>query len=390
MARSPRPVRRRSRSTADLELFAPTSSGLEPALARELRGLGARDVRPAERGVAFRGDARLVYRANLWLRTAHRVLWRIAEFPATNRRELYEGARAVGWDEHLTLERTLAVDAVGQAPGLDHTQFVARVVKDAVVDWFRDRTGRRPSVDPAQPDLALNARLAGGRCALSIDTSGERMHRRGYRPAFGAAAPLKETIAAGILLLSGYAGERPLVDPFCGSGTILVEAALIATRTAPGLLGRRFGLSRHPAFDRRLFREVQEEARAEIRELDGCPIAGADLDEDALRAAAAAARGAGVDDLIRLKRADARELTVDAGSAVVTNPPYGERLGEVAALAELYERFGVALKRGCRGASAHVLTGSKYLAGRLGLRAERRDPLRNGRIDCRLMHYELY
>lgn len=383
-------VRRRERPPEGVTLFATTAAGLEPVLARELRALGARDVEAGLRGVSFTGDRRLLYRANLWLRTAHRVLLPIAEFPARDRQELYDGVRTVDWNEHLTLDRTLAVDAVSHRSALDHTQFVSRVVKDGVVDWFRDRTGRRPSVDAANPDLALNARISGDRCTLSVDTSGERMHRRGYRPTFGAEAPLKETLAAGVLLLSDYDGTGPLVDPFCGSGTLLVEAALIATNTAPGLLGRPFGLRRHPSFDARLFDEVREEARAAVREIDGCPIAGSDVAESAVRAATAAVRGAGIDDVVRVRRAEIGELAPRSEGRIVTNPPFGERLGEIQQLAGLYQRLGDLLKQRCRGTTAHVLTGSKFLAGRIGLAPSRRDVLWNGPLECRLLHFELY
>jgi len=383
-------VRRRERPAEGMALFATTAAGLEPVLAKELRALGARDIEPSLRGVSFSGDRSLLYRANLWLRTAHRLLLPIAEFPARDRKELYDGARTVAWDEHLSLDRTLAVDAVSHLSTLDHTQFISRVVKDAVVDWFRDRTGRRPSVDAANPDLALNARISGDRCTLSVDASGERMHRRGYRPSFGAEAPLKETLAAGILLLSGYDGEGPLVDPFCGSGTLLVEAALIATNTAPGLLGRPFGLRRHPSFDARLFDDIRQDAQAAVRDVEGCPIVGSDVSDLAVRAASAAVRGAGVDDIVRVRRSDIGDLRSREQGRVVTNPPFGERLGEIQALADLYRRLGDLLKQRCRGMSAHVLTGSKFLAGRIGLAPSRRDTLWNGRIECRLLHFDLY
>ncbi|MFO8073512.1 MAG: THUMP domain-containing protein [Polyangia bacterium] len=371
-------------------LFATTAAGLEEVLARELRELGAREVRPAARGVAFCGDAKLVYRANLWLRTALRVLRPIAEFDARDRDELYKKARAVRWSDHTTVDRTLAVDAVSHRSRLDHTQYVSRLIKDAIVDWFRDSCGRRPSVDARSPDLGLNVRLNRDRCTLSVDTSGARLNRRGYRPAFGAEAPLAEHLAAGILLLSGYEGG-PLLDPMCGSGTLLVEAALIGTNTAPGLLGRHFGFQRQPGFDRKLWRELVAEARGLARRSDETGwIDGSDVSEEAVRAARAAASGAGVDDVVRVRRAELEEIPPRGEGHVVTNPPYGERLGELAELAELYGRLGDVLKQRCRGTSAHVLTGSRFLAGKIGLRPARRDPLWNGPIECRLLHYDIY
>lgn len=384
-------VRRRSAgSSAPLELFAPTAAGLEQVLAAELRAIGARRVEVATRGVAFRGSWETVLRANLWLRTAHRVLISLAEFEAADREQLYEGARAIDWDRQMSVDQTLAVDAVSHYSELSHTQFASRVVKDAVVDWFRDRVGRRPAVDPQGADLRISIRLRADRCTLSIDTSGTRLHRRGYRPAFGAAAPLKETLAAGVLLLSGYDGAQPLVDPMCGSGTLLVEAALIARNLAPGLLGREFGFMRHPEFDPDLWQQLRREARESAREVDGCPIRGSDISPEAVRAARAAVAGAGVDDLIAVRRADLTALEPRRGGRVVTNPPYGDRLGEIKDLAGLYQTLGDVLKRSCGEMTAHVLVASKFLAGRIGLRPHRRDVLWNGPIECRLLHFDIY
>jgi len=374
-----------------MELYATTSAGLEDVLVKELERLGASRIEPGARGAAFCGDISIAYRANLWLRTAHRVLAKIATFDAHDRTELYNGVRAIDWGAHMTPEMTLAVDAVSNRSALSHTQFASRVVKDGVVDWFRDKCGRRPSVDPKTPDLLLNARIVDDVCTLSWDTSGERLHRRGYRVSFGAEAPLKETLAAGVLLLSGYDGSSPLIDPMCGSGTLLVEAAMIAKNQAPGLLGRRFGLERHPSFEPLLWNNIRGEARAIVREPDGVPIRGSDISEYALRAAAAAIRGAGVDDVVSLRCAPLSELPKqNAPGTLVTNPPYGERMGDLKYLGPLYAELGDLLKHRCVGMTAHVLTGSKILAGKIGLHAKRRDPLWNGALECRLLHYELY
>jgi putative N6-adenine-specific DNA methylase len=384
-------VRRRAAgAAAPLDLFAPTGAGLEQILAAELRSIGARDVAPATRGVAFRGSWETVYKANLWLRTAHRVLVSLGEFDAPDRQSLYDGARAIDWTRQMSVDQTLAVDAVSHRSELSHTQFASRVVKDAVVDLFRDRFGRRPSVDPRGADLRINARLRADRCTISIDTSGPRLHRRGYRPTFGVAAPLKETLAAGLLLLAGFDGTAPLVDPMCGSGTLLVEAALIARNVAPGSLGRSFAFTNHPSFDRALWKQLLREARESIRDVEGCPVRGSDISPEAVRVARAAVAGAGVDDLVIVRRVDLAALEPRAGGRVVTNPPYGERLGEIKGLAGLYETLGDVLKRSCREMTAHVLVGSKFLAGRIGLRPSRRDVLWNGPIECRLLHYDIY
>lgn len=383
-------LRRPSRPAPGLKLFATTAAGLEEILAAELRAIGARGVLPADRGVAFAGDLAAVYRANLCLRTAHRVLLELAEFDAPTREALYEGVARIPWGDHLEPDGTLAVDAVSNRSALSHTQFIAQVVKDAVVDGFRARHGRRPSVDREQPRLRINARLHEDRCTLSLDTSGDRLHRRGYRPLLREGAPLKETLAAGILLLSGYDGTSPLVDPMCGSGTLLVEGALIARNIAPGLLGRRFGFMDHPSFDRALWSMVFGEARAKVRKAGEARIAGSDVSEAALRAARIAVRGAGVDDAVSIRRADVADLVPRGDGHVVVNPPYGERLGEMDELGALYGTLGDVLKHRCRGMSAHVFVGSKFLAGRIGLRPKRRDILWNGAIECRLLHFDLY
>ncbi|MCP4600643.1 MAG: RNA methyltransferase [Proteobacteria bacterium] len=383
-------IKRRKNDKADFRLFATTAAGLEDELAAELRGIGVRSIDPAIRGIGFTGDIETIYRANLWLRTAHRVLLELDEFEATDREALYEGVSHIHWSDHLSVNGTLAVDTISSGSNLSHTQFVSQVVKDAIVDGFRRRLGRRPNVDQKDPDLQLNARLSGNRCTLSIDTSGKRLHRRGYRPDFGVQAPLKETLAAGILLKSGYDGSMPLIDPMCGSGTFLVEGALIAKNIAPGLLGRRFGFMRGSSFDQRIWKNLTIEAKAMIRRDKEALIVGSDISEETIRATGTAAQGAGVDDAIRLRRANLSDLAERTKGMVVTNPPYGERLGEMEELAELYRTLGNVLKQRCRGMTAHVLTSSKFLSGKIGLRPKNRDVLWNGAIECRLLHYDLY
>jgi putative N6-adenine-specific DNA methylase len=390
MTRTTHVVKRKSKAQGPLKLFATTEAGLEENLVAELKKIGARGIVKAVRGAAFTGDLTTVYKANLWLRTAGRVLIELAVFEAPNREALYEGARRIPWQDHLSLNNTLAVDAVSNRSKMNHTQFISQVVKDAIVDNFRSRTGKRPNVDSKNPDLKINARLLEDRCTLSVDTSGQRLHRRGYRPLFGVVAPLKENLAAGILLQSGYDGSRPLVDPMCGSGTLLIEGALIARNIAPGLLGRSFGFTHHPSFDKRLWQNVVAEAKAASIKDAPCVISGSDISQDAIRTAMAAVQGAGMDDSIRLRKADFTDLRAHSGGLVVTNPPFGERLGEIEQLADLYADLGNVLKRRCVGMTAHILTSSKFLSGRIGLRPKRRSMLWNGAMECRLLHFEIY
>jgi putative N6-adenine-specific DNA methylase len=393
MIRTVRPsIRNRGGSrSADLRLFATTAPGLEGVLLSELRRLGATDPKEALRGVSFGGDLGMLYRANLWSRTATRVLVRIAEFDTRDRDHLYKGSREVAWEEHMTPDMTLAVDAVGGNSEIHHTQFASQVVKDGIVDRFRDKVGRRPAVDVKKPDIRINARINGDRCILSWDSSGQRLHRRGYRSSFGGPTPLQETLAAGILLLSGYDGSGELIDPMCGSGTILVEAAMMAKNLAPGILGREFAFMRHLSFNRRLWSNELEDAQRAVREVDGCRVRGSDVSEDSVRAARTAVLGAGVDDIVAVRRMDMRSLSVsESAGHVVTNPPYGERLGEINRLADLYADLGDTLKQRCSGMTAHVLTSSKFLAGKIGLKTRKRDILWNGPLECRLLHFDLF
>jgi putative N6-adenine-specific DNA methylase len=385
-----RPKKTQKDHSGQFKLFATTDAGFEEILAKELKRLGARRIHTAERGAGFTGDLSMVYRANIHLRCAYRVLLELAEFDAPNREALYEGVRQVFWGEHMTLENTFAVDAVSNRSALSHTQFVSRVVKDAIVDGFNRRFGRRPNVDPAEPDIRINARILNDRCTLSLDTSGERLHRRGYRPSHGVAAPLKETLAAGILMTSGFKGDTPLYDPMCGSGTFLVEAALLAKRIAPGLLGRTHAFRRLPWFDRTLYKQIVTEAKEMVLHDVSCDIVGTDIDDNALRAVRAAASGAGVDDLIRVRKRDLKEFQPRSKGMVVTNPPYGERLGDIPHLEGLYRDLGDILKQRCTGMTAHILTASPFLAKQIGLRPHRRDILFNGPLECRLLHFRMY
>jgi len=286
--------------------FATASAGVEDLLADELHALGLRGVRPARGGVRFAGDTTDAIRACLWSRIAMRVLLPLAEFPATDAEALYAGARDVRWEEHLDETRTFAVEAVGRTEALGHTHFTALKVKDAVVDTLRERRGTRPDVNVDDPDVRIVAHLAGGRASLAIDLAGEPLFKRGWRLA-QTEATLKETLAAAILRACGYDGTRPLIDPMCGSGTLAVEAALIAQHHAPGV-HRRLGIERWASFDETLraeLRRMRDEARRGVRR--GAPaVIACDRDPEAIRAAQANVKRAGLP--IRVQQADAREL----------------------------------------------------------------------------------
>jgi 23S rRNA (guanine2445-N2)-methyltransferase / 23S rRNA (guanine2069-N7)-methyltransferase len=352
-------------------------------------------------GVACAGTLEVAYRACLWSRVANRVLLPVAEFAAPTPDALYAGVRAVDWSEHLSADRTLAVDAVSQRSAITHTQYAALKVKDAVVDQFREREGRRPSVDVAAPDVRLNLYLDRDRATLSIDLSGDSLHRRGYRGPQGAA-PLKENLAAAMLLRAGWqklaaaatAEQRVgFVDPMCGSGTLAIEAALIAGDVAPGSLRERFGFTRWRGHDAPLWQRLRDEAaeRCAAAHLEHFDLRGYDRDTAAVSAARDNAAAAGVADRVRFERADLEHLPpapLERGLLAV-NPPYGERLGQLEDLAPLYASLGKALRERYAGWQAAVLTGNPPLGRELGLHAKRTHTLYNGPIECRLLRFDV-
>lgn len=372
------------------QFFATTAKGVEEVLAAELVRLGVSEVRAEGGGVRFAGTMEAGYRANLWLRTASRVLMPLADFPCQSPEELYQGARSVPWSDYLTPAQTLAVDCNVRDSALTHSGFVALKTKDAIVDLLREQHGSRPNVDTKDPDLRINVRLFKNRCTVSLDMSGLPLDRRDYR-LDRHEAPLKENLAAALVELSGWDGSTPFVDPMCGTGTIAIEAALKALRVAPGLLRAGFGFQRWPGFDQRLWQRLVDEARAGVLAELPAPIAGSDISHSAIAMAHENARRAGVGDLISLGRGEVAELSPPPGPGVlIFNPPYGKRLGEEEELKPLYKQIGDVLKQRCKGYTAYLFTGNLELAKSVGLKASRRIVLFNGPIECRLLKYEMY
>jgi putative N6-adenine-specific DNA methylase len=367
---------------------ATCSRGLEEVLRAELVALGHGEAASGRGMVSFRGDLGAVYRANLWLRTATRVLRLLSEGPAENREALYELASAVPWEEVVARGQTIMVDAAGTAAAFRNTGFASLVVKDAVVDRLRARLGSRPNVDKKSADIRVHVHLAAPRAGIALDSTGEPLSHRGYRPR-GGPAPLSEALAAGVLLLAGYDGTQPLLDPMAGTGTIAIEAALIATRAAPGSR-RGFACERWPDHQRASLLQAREAARLQ-RQPPTAAIVASDSEARAVAAAHRNAREAGVGDAVKVEARDVRELVLPGSDAIiVTNPPYGERLGHPAELAGFYRELGDALKRRASGAIAWLLVGNLELAKSIGLRASRRIVLFNGPIECRLLRFDLY
>ncbi len=362
------------------ELVAIAFQGLEEALAEELRELGATDIRPRRRAVAFRGERSTMYQANLWLRTALRVVQPIAAFDAADEQELYDGVSAIDWSSRMHADQTLAVESALATTAFTHSKYVALLTKDAVVDQFRASCGRRPSVDTHAPHLRIHVFIRGTRCVVSLDSSGDSLHRRGYR-LDATEAPLNETTAAGLVWYSGWRGEQAFLDPMCGSGTIAIEAALLASRRAPGLCGRSFGFTHWPDFDPQLWDSLLNDARRAAR-TPACGIAGVDCDPHALNAAQANARRAGVADLITWRLGRIENLSPGQGpGTLVTNPPYGDRL-RPAGLEQLYRTIGTTAAHCTAGAWRNwVLSASPHARQQFTYAGPVRT-LYNGKLAC--------
>lgn len=365
--------------------FVPCARGLEPVLHAEAKGLRLAHVERQVGGVRFEGTLQDAWRANLELRTAVRVLLRLARFHAQDGDALHSGVSAVDWAELIAPEGTLWVDAQVRDSALTHSLFVAQRTKDAVVDQLLARTGRRPSVERESPDLSLHVHLSRDRATLSIDTSGESLHKRGWRRAQGRA-PLAETLAAGIVALSGWEARGPFLDPFAGSGTLAIEAGLMAAHVAPGLF-RSFAFERLPGHDARAFAALKRslaERRALPKKL---LIHGSDSDPERIEEARANAAAAGLEELVTLEVADAREFSPRRGwdATVVSNPPYGERIGDARQLLPLYRAFGERLRERAAGFGLALLTSSPEHARALALGGLRQVALQNGGLECTLL-----
>lgn len=383
--------------TPDRQFFATAAQGIEPIVADELRTLGAANVKEARGGASFTGPLSIGYRACLWLRSAIRVLLPVARFPAHDAEQLYAGVHRLPWENDLASDGTLAVDFSGSNAALTHTQFGAQRVKDAIVDRFRERRGQRPSVDLDAPDLRINVHLHRDIAVVSLDLSGASLHQRGYRTR-GVAAPLKETLAAALLLKCGWPeiAKRggAFVDPMCGSGTLLIEAALMAGAIAPSLLRTHWGFSHWLRHDARLWEALLQEARQQAHSgLENLPvILGSDHDAGALAAARQNIANAGLADVLRLQKIalDANHLKSGlVPGLVLTNPPYGERLGNSDELGVLYAALGQWLKNECPGWQAGVITGSPDLAKQMGLRARKMNLFYNGALECKLLQFDI-
>ena len=371
----------------NFELIAKTFMGLEPVLAKELTQLGANDVKIGRRMVSFTGNKELMYRANFQLHTAIRILKPIRHFKAKCADDVYEEIKKIDWTAYLDDDKTFAVDSVVFSEEFRHSKFVSYKVKDAIVDQFREKTGKRPNISVANPDLRLNIHIAEDDCTLSLDSSGESLHRRGYRQE-SVEAPLNEVLAAGMILLSGWKGDTDFIDPMCGSGTILIEAALIAKNMAPGLFRKEYAFEKWPDFDADLFDEIYNDESQE-REFQH-HIYGYDIDVKAVNTTLLNVKAAGLSNDITVRQQDFKDFTQPSHkSIIITNPPYGERISTPDLLGT-YKMIGERLKHEFKGNDAWVLSYREECFEQIGLKPSIKIPLYNGSLECEFRRYQMF
>ena len=373
----------------DFTMIAQTLFGLEDVLALELEGVGATEIERHNRAVRFRGDHACMYRANLCLHTALRILVPIDVFTVRHEQDLYDAIHAMPWEDHLDANDTLAVHCTLRSDLFTHSQYLALKTKDAICDRFREKTGTRPSVDVDLPTVRIMLHVHGDRCTVSLDSSGNSLHERGYRDQTNLA-PINEVLAAGMVMLSGWDRKSPFVDPMCGSGTTLIEAAMIAYRIPPNHDRAQFGFERWKDFDPELWLQIQAEAMANVF-TNGPLIMGGEISPNVARKAIANIHNAGLEERITVTTTAFADLPAPEGTGVlVLNPPYGERMDKDEDINALYKMIGDTLKKNWAGWTAWVITSNMEAAKHIKLTPKPKIQLYNGALDCRFLRYELY
>ncbi|EAS19918.1 N6-adenine-specific DNA methylase [Flavobacteria bacterium BBFL7] len=368
------------------KMIAKTLFGLEEVLEKELRQLGATRIEKGVRMVSFEGDLGFMYKANMMLRTAIRILVPIHSFRARNEVDLYDGIYQMDWSQYLTAHDTLAVHGTVASQYFNHSQYVALKTKDAIVDQIRNNTGRRPDVDTKHPDLRISVHINDQKVDVSIDSSGEPLFKRGYRQETNIA-PINEVLAAGLILLSDWDQRSQFIDPMCGSGTIAIEAAMIAANIAPNLNRPEFGFEKWPNYDNALFEMIQESCLKKMREFEG-PIIARDADGYTLEKAKENVKNANLQDFIKLEKGDFFRDHQSAQAFLMFNPPYDERI-EIDTDA-FYKSIGDALKQRYTGSTAWMITGNLDALKSVGLRPSRKIKVYNGKLEARFVKYEMY
>ena len=383
-------------------MLAKTFKGLEEVLAKELIELGANDVQLERRAVSFRGDKALLYRANLCLRTASRILVPIVEVTLTPKKKniapedlLYEAVKRVEWSRYMSVENTFAIDATVYSDTFRNSRFVTYRVKDAIADYWKEHADKRPSVAVEAPDILINVHIAKEHLTLSLDSSGESLHKRGYRVA-NTEAPINEALAAGMLLMAGWKGQSDFYDPMCGSGTLLIEAALIARNIAPGVFRQAFAFEKWPDFDAELWSDIYNDDSQEHEFTH--KIYGSDASFYAIQQAAKNIKSAGVQKDVELKQIRMEEIKIsnlqssisNPSPLVMLNPPYGERLKSNKEMEDLYSAIGSTLKHQFAGATAWIISSNDAAMKCIGLKPSRKVRLLNGELDCQFNRYDLF
>jgi len=373
----------------NFKMVAKTLFGFEELLAEELRTLGAFDVKVGIRNVSFKGDLGFMYKANLALRTSVRILMPIKSFKVQSEHDLYEKLRQINWDKYIGVNQTFAIDAVANSDNFSHSHYLALKSKDAIADYFRDKFNKRPNVDIKHPDLQVNIHIQADYCTVSLDSSGDSLHKRGYRNQTNIA-PINEVLAAGLVLLSGYDGSQNFIDPMCGSGTILIEAAMIANNIPANINRKEFGFEKWNDFDEDLFNIIRGSLLKKVKESDSV-ILGYDKAPSAVRKANDNVKNAHLEDFIKIKQANFfnTEKEVEGKTILLFNPPYGERL-EID-VSTFYKEIGNTLKHSYTNTNAWLIT-SNFTDGlkNVGLRTSRKIKVYNGKLECRLVKYEMY
>ena len=370
------------------KFFAPCPRGLETVLAQEMQELNAAEIRTANGGVHFSGDFKLCYNVNLQSRIASRVLWQVTHDRYQNEEDVYQVASALAWETRFDPALTIRIKVEAIRCPLKSLDFVTLRIKDTVCDRFRAHAGKRPSVDTDEPDIRIHAFLDAQNVTLYLDTTGEPLFKRGLRKQTGEA-PLRENLAAGILRLSGWSPGIPLLDPMCGSGTFLLEAALISLNIAPGAQ-RHFAFEKLKSFDARSWKQLSDQSIKRQKPKVSLPIYGSDLYGNALDTTRTNLAAAGLEGTVQLKQANILEISAPARQGIlVANPPYGERVGESEALAEFYPRLGDALKKKFSGWNCYIFSSDMRLPKLIRLNASKRTPLYNGALECRLFEYKI-
>jgi putative N6-adenine-specific DNA methylase len=368
------------------KIVVKTFAGLEPVLAAEIRALGAEDVTPERRAVSFLGDKALLYKANFLLRTAIKVLKPIAHFRIDKKEDLYNQAKSISWSEYLTLGKSFSIDSTVQSEHFVNSMYASLKVKDAIADYFRELTGKRPSVNQEDPDIMVHLYLMGDYCEVSLDSSGESLHKRGYRMG-QSEAPINEVLAAGMIMLTGWNGGSDFFDPMCGSGTLLIEAAMIAKAIPAGIYRKSFAFEKWLDFDKVLFSEIYN---ADYEKECAYRIFGSDISVQSCAIARANIKNAGLSKVIDLETKDFLDIDPPfENGIIVTNPPYGERL-RTQSIIELYKSIGDVLKQKFAGYSAWIISSSEDGFKSIGLKPSRKIELFNGALPCSFRNFELF